>query len=227
MSFLGPDSKLKPGWKQGWWWRERVPAIIAIAVVGTLVALAAWLPFYFDDRDDDSGARSRDTANDQTANPAPSGPTRPTEKPPELPDEARSPTPQGIEATIRFEIDAINYAQRTGDFGPVKSVYNMAECKYCKLLVERLSASLQNGARYVGAEYSITSIKAFTSIGDSGGLVGDAIVSEQQTKEGILLDSEGKELERRPADLEINGNYALKFISGKWVIQEEYPRSSS
>jgi hypothetical protein len=222
MSFLGPDWNPKPGWKQRWWWRERRPSIIAVVLLTVGMVLAVLIPLAvtgaFDD--DHKPAQPSGNSNSDPTTQSSTGLPRPTEKPPELPDTVRKPTPEGIEATIRFEIEALNYAQRTGDLEPVKSVYNMTSCRFCKLLVEELSNSLQNGATYVDAEYTITSIDPLKSVNESGDILGYANTLEMQPKDAILVDPNGKQLNKRPADPEVKSFYTLDFLGGKWVIQE-------
>ncbi|PZS07461.1 MAG: hypothetical protein DLM55_10865 [Acidimicrobiales bacterium] len=151
------------------------------------------------------------------------GPGRAREQPPQLPDAVRQFTAKGIEATIRFEIDAFNYAQRTGDLDPLQKVYNTPTCKFCKLLVERFSADLVNGSYFVDGEYTVTAIEAFPGMGRDGERIGDAIVAETQPKEAKLIDKDGKQFKNRPANSYAKIRYSLSFSAGHWVIQEEYP----
>jgi hypothetical protein len=99
----------------------------------------------------------------------------------------------------------------------------MASCNFCNLLVERLSTSLQNNATYVNGEYAVTAIDTRTGRGNKGELVGYANVLQKQPKEAILLDPTGKELKRRPVDLDIKSTYDLSYISGRWLIQKQSP----
>ncbi|PZS11243.1 MAG: hypothetical protein DLM55_01920, partial [Acidimicrobiales bacterium] len=164
-----------------------------------------------------------DGGSDTPSSGSPGGSGRPREQPPVLPDKVREFSRAGIEATIRFEIDAFNYAQRTGDFEPVQKVYNTSTCKTCKLLVERFSEILRNGTHFVDGEYTITSIEAITSIGSSGDHLGDAIVAEAQQKEVKLVDKDGKELKKYPPKSVVKIPYSLNFSAGYWIIQRISP----
>ncbi len=149
---------------------------------------------------------------------------RPREQPPVLPDKVGEFSRAGIEATIRFEIDAINYAQRTGDLDPLQRVYDTPTCKACKLLVERLSAALVNGSHFVDGEYTVTAIEAAqTSIGSSAERLGNADLSYVQPKEAKLIDKDGKELKKRPPNSYVKIPHSLTFNAGRWVIQDISP----
>ncbi|PZS10392.1 MAG: hypothetical protein DLM55_04230, partial [Acidimicrobiales bacterium] len=111
-----------------------------------------------------ASSHSPNVSGGRSDTPAPGVSGRPREQPPVLPDKTREFSRAGIEATIRFEIDAINYAQRTGDLDPVQRVYDTPTCQTCKLLVERFSATLVNGTHLVDSEYVVTSIQSLTGI---------------------------------------------------------------
>ncbi|HEX3732888.1 MAG TPA: DUF6318 family protein [Mycobacteriales bacterium] len=220
MSFLGPDVTLKPVQRRVWW-RRPVPvlaAVLGLVVVVVVVVVVAVVVVRA--RSDDGGGHRapRNTGSSQSPT-GPSKPVRPSEKPPVLPGAAHEKSEAGIEATVRFEIEALNYAQRTGDFDPLRSVFNMNSCSTCKSLIEGLSASLKNGATYVNAEYLLKSVEPSISVGEDGEPIGFAKVLEIQPKEALLLDRNGKELRRR-IEPDANLTFSLKFTSGQWIIQQ-------
>ncbi|MGH3545897.1 MAG: DUF6318 family protein [Mycobacteriales bacterium] len=227
MSIFGPDIKLIPPnrqqkWRQGWWWREKRPAIIAVLILALVAGLAVWLPFYLQDRGEDSNPRPRGSDTSQTPTVTPSGPARPAEQAPVLPEAAKEFSAAGIEATIRFEIDAINYAQRTGDLEPLKSVYDMTSCEACKSIVEGYSDLLRDGVRVLNGEYTVTAVEdARASIGSDAARRGDATLSYVQQKEARLLDKSGAETSRRPPQSYANVLYSLSFSRGQWIITKE------
>ncbi len=232
MSFLGPDVKLKSwrraGWRQGWWWRDRLPTVLCVVALVLAVVVPLGVVWAFHEHS--AGSHSSgvfDGGSDTPSSGVSVGPGRAREQAPVLPDKVREFSRAGIEATIRFEIDAFNYAQRTGDLEPLQKVYNTPTCKFCKLSVERLSAVLVNGTHFVDAEYTVTSIEAITSIGSSGDHLGDATVSVVQPKEARLIDKDGNQLKKRPPESVLKTHYWLSFNAGRWVIeQEESGRSS-
>ncbi|MGH3427855.1 MAG: DUF6318 family protein [Terriglobales bacterium] len=217
MSFLGPDVTLKPAQRQVWW-RRPVPVL---AVVLGLVALVVVAIVVIRAQSDDGGDREapRRTGISQAPT-GPSKPVRPSEKPPVLPGAAHEKSEAGIEATVRFEIEAVNYAQRTGDFGPLRSVYNMTSCKTCKLLFERLEMALRDGATYINADYSIATIQSSVSVGEDGAPIGFANSLQKQPKEATLLDKNGKEIKKRAVDPGTKFFYNLRFVNDQWIIQE-------
>ncbi len=224
MSFLGPDVKLKPwrraGWRQGWWWRDRLPTVLC--VVALVLAVMVPLGVVWALHEHSSGGHSPDVSGGGSDTPSSGvsvGPGRAREQPPVLPDKVREFSRAGIEATIRFEIDAINYAQRTGDLDPLQRVYDTPTCQACKLLVERFSATLVNGTHLVDSEYVVTSIQALTGIGRDGDHLGDAIVTEKQPKEAKLIDKDGKEIKKYRPNSEAKIRYSLSFGAGHWAIQ--------
>ncbi len=224
MSFLGPGVQFKlprskASWRQAWWWRERLPVVLC--VVALVLAVGVVWALHEHSANKHSGVF--DGGSDTPASGSLDGSGRPREQPPVLPDKVREFSLAGIEATIRFEIDAFNYAQRTGDLDPVQKVYDTPTCKFCKLSVERLSAVLVNGTHFVDGEYTITAVEAVTSIGRDGERIGNAIVTETQPKEAKLIDGNGKELKNRPPNSEAKIPYSLSFAAGHWVIQEELP----
>ncbi|MGH3545163.1 MAG: DUF6318 family protein [Mycobacteriales bacterium] len=223
MSIFGPDIKLIPPnrqqkWRQGWWWREKRPAIIAVVILALVAGLAVWLPFYLQDRGEDSNPRPRGSDTSQTPTPTPTGPARPAEQPPVLPDAAREETIEGIEATVRFEHEALNYAQRTGDLDPLGLVYDTAQCPPCAALVERLTGLASRGRHLEGADYVITRIKTSFIPGNNGGLLGVAVFSAKQSSDYAIVDQQGKRLETRKAQAETEFNSQLSFVGANWKI---------
>ncbi|HEX3732740.1 MAG TPA: DUF6318 family protein [Mycobacteriales bacterium] len=217
MSFLGPDVTLKPVQRQVWW---RRPVPVLAAVLGLVAVVVVAVVVMRAQSDDGGGHRApRNTGSSQSPT-GPSKPVRPSEKPPVLPGAAHEKSEAGIEATVRFEIEALNYAQRTGDFEPLRSVYEMSSCKSCQLIVEKISENLQGGATYVDRNYVITSIQAFGVMGTSGEAAGHAEISFSQPKEAKLIDENGKEIRRIPPAPEAKATYDVKFAAGRWVIQQ-------
>ncbi len=215
MGFLGPDVKLKPGWRQGWWWRERVPAIIAVVVLAVGIGLAGWLPFYLRDNDEPP-ARPRDTADSQTATPSTS--TRPREKPPELPDAVSEPTKAGVEATVRYSFDAANYAQRTGDVLPLKRIYDLEHCAVCRGFVAAIEKLVTNGSYVEGGEYTVVSVADITVRRNDSGEYRGTIEAEIKSVPGKRLDKDGRFLGEEPADPLGTYELRLSYDSGAWRI---------
>ncbi len=214
MSFLGPDVKLKPGWKQGWWWRERVPTIVAVIVLAVGIGLAGWLPFYLNDNDD-SPARPRDTASGE---PTTATPPRPTEKPPELPDEVSEPTREGVEATARYETDAINYGQRTGDVTPLKQVYDLELCAVCRGLLDDVEDATVNGSYLEGGAYTVVSATGGAVYAGSEGRPRGRIEIRIKRNAGRHLTADGRVVREIAADPPSLFELELSFDNGAWKI---------
>ncbi|MGI8648661.1 MAG: DUF6318 family protein, partial [Mycobacteriales bacterium] len=213
----------KAGWRQGWWWRERLPTLLCVValVFAVVVPLGVVWALHHGDSDHDGSGGGFPGSGSQVSRSA--GPVRPTESPPTLPDVAHTQTTEGIKATVRFEIAAINYAQRTGDLEPAKSVYNLNSCKSCKLLVEKLSKYFSEYGTYADADYSINSIEAGSFPDDQGNITKFAQVYLEQLKNPQLIDKKGKissEISRMPKSQFF---YNFEFIGGNWIIQEIKP----
>ncbi len=215
MGFLGPDVKLKPGWRQGWWWRERIPAIIAVVVLAAGIGLAGWLPFYLRDNDEPP-ARPRDTADNQTA--APTTSTRPREEPPKRPDAMSEPTQAGVEATVRYENDAINYAQRTGDVLPLKRIYDLEHCAVCRGVLAQIEKDSMNGRYLEGASYTVVSVAGTTLTPNSQGEWRGSTEPSIKRDSGRQLEPDGRLVREIAADPASLYELRLSFDSGAWRI---------
>jgi hypothetical protein len=218
MSFLGPDVKLK-SWKQRWWWREHRPAIIAVVLLAVGMVLAVLIPLAVTGAFDDDHKPAQPSGNSNSdPTTAPATPREPAEKPPELPDTVRKPTPEGIEATVRFKYAALNYGQRTGDYEPLKRVYDTGQCRACALLIERLTGLASRGRHLEGADYVVSNIKPALSPREDGEYVGVVIFSAKQLSDYVIVDQEGNRLEIRKAQAETEMNHELSFSGGSWKI---------
>ncbi|MGH3545147.1 MAG: DUF6318 family protein [Mycobacteriales bacterium] len=231
MSIFGPDVKLIPPnrqqrWRQGWWWREKRPAIITLVVFAVVVGLAAWVPYYLTGREDDSG---RSTIPEQTLQPGervptPSAPARPSENPPERPKEISEPTVAGVEATVRYNFEAINYAQRTGDTEPMKRLYDLERCKVCASVLAGIEDLTQNGRYVEGSEQRVSqAVDASVIPNNTGGYIG--VIEVTITDEvGRQLEPDGRLVEELEASPSGVSQIQLEFDNGTWQIYDSAPK---
>ncbi|WP_313815641.1 DUF6318 family protein [Citricoccus sp.] len=95
---------------------------------------------------------------------------------PELPEAAREPTQEGLEATVEYWWETEYYLKATGEVDPMEEV-STADCKLCQSLSNRWSEAYELGgwAENEPAEVQVQ----FTKI-DNGGLggTGAMLVSE-------------------------------------------------
>ena len=199
-------------------WREHLPGIVGVLVVAVLATAVGGVVWWLNTDDDSKANYGR--AERPTSSVSPSGKA---EAPPKFPDAAREPTKEGAEAAVRFEIAALNYGQRTGDFEPLRLVYDLNECDACKLAVEDLSDRLSDGSKYVDAEYTLISLQVAFTPGDDGKIETFVQLTMKQDSEHKLLNNKNQEIKKYSPMPETNFSYQLKYESNRWIITGEYP----
>jgi hypothetical protein len=141
-----PSPRSGDEWTPGW--------IVAVALVTVLaLGLAGYWTW---DRyiRTDSSTSSEDPDDPGTTD----YPTSTAEARPMLPNAASELSTDGVEAAVRFEYQALNYAQRTGDFYPMTTI-EADVCGFCADLRNGLQANLANGRSIRGGEYVVTRIE--------------------------------------------------------------------
>ncbi|HEX3732645.1 MAG TPA: DUF6318 family protein [Mycobacteriales bacterium] len=200
-------------WRQGWWWREKLPAVIGIFVAVLLCVTVGWGVFWLNRDEHHSPNYGRATDTPTTSAQPPSS----TEKPPTLPPEAKEQTSGGIVATIKFENDALNYLQRTGDDKPLRQIYDLDSCDSCSLLIKTLSWLPKHEKHLEGADYHIQNIVVAISPDPNAKWPGTAFYSSEQTEDYFIVNKDGKKIEKRNRQKLTKFSDILKF-SDRWII---------
>ncbi len=198
--------------KPAWWDQPNHPVFIVALVV--LLLLSGWLVWWFIADDTDSGGGTpRGAQSSATA-----APSSAPETPPEFPDVARQPTKAGLEAAVRYENDAINYAQRTGDLEPLKRVYDLERCAVCASLTEQFENLTSNGRYLVGASYTVVSVtRTDVSQGENGQHSGVVELSIKRDA-GRQVGPDGRVLRAIEASPTSIFELTLSFGDGAWRI---------
>ncbi len=199
--------------KPGWWDKPNHPVFIVTAVV--LIVFSVWFFWWMlAGRDDDGDSKVPNRAEWSQ----PATPTRPAAEPPKLPDAVFEPTEKGLEATVRYENDAINYAQRTRDVEPLKRVYDLERCAVCRGLIAEIEKGGENGRYLKGGAYTVVSISGeVVTPSDDGQYLGVIEIGIKRDA-GRQLEPDGRlvqEIEASPPSvLELK----LSFDNGEWRI---------
>ena len=192
----------------GRWWRERVPAVVALVVVAVLIAGTMWLVLWLN-RDDHKPARG--PVSVASASP------RATEQPPVLPDAAKQQNLDGVKAAALFETAALNYAQRSGDLGPLKLIYDIDNCPECKGVVEETGKLVTNGRKLLDGDYEAKPVGEPVTVAGQSDLI-YLNVSVKQLKDPVLVDKDSHVLQHYSAAKEDTYTYRFKFSGGNWII---------
>jgi hypothetical protein len=106
-------------------------------------------------------------------------PVSTTPSPPAMPDAARANTKAGAIAFVRHYIDLINYAQATGDVGPLAAVED-AGCKSCTSARDGVRKHYASGGTVKGGNWHIRSASAIANGAISGWVVDLAMRFDRQ-----------------------------------------------
>ncbi len=201
--------------KPAWWDQPNHPVFVVTLVV--LLVFTAWLIWwaFIDDADDGAGGKVPSATAD-SSQPTTSASTRPSANPPQLPDAASKPTKEGLEATVRFENDAINYAQHTGDLVPLKRVYDLKRCKVCASLVAQFEDLTSNGRYLVGASYTVMSVSRATVAPSEDGKYSGVVELSIKRDAGRQVEPDGRFIQEIEADSPSVFERMLSFDDGAW-----------
>jgi hypothetical protein len=127
-------------------------------------------------------------------------------------------TPAGIEATVRYHIDALNYGQRTGGGDPLKQIYDLELCAVCRGVIAQIEKDSMNGRYLEGASYTVVSVADISLSRDSeGGWLG-SIEARIKRDAGRQLESDGRLVREIGADPASLYELRLSFDDGAWRI---------
>jgi len=203
--------------KPAWWDQPNHPVFIVTLVV--LLVFAAWFIWWgFIDDSDDNSSGKLPSATADSSQPATSGPTRPSVAPPRLPEAVSKPTKEGLEATVRFENDAINYAQKTGDVAPLKRVYDLTRCKVCSRLVAVVEKLTENGRYAVGSSYTVVSVSQATVAPSEDGKYNGVVELSLKRDAGRQVESDGRLVQELAASPTSKFQQTLSYENGTWQI---------
>jgi len=184
---------------------------VAVAVACVLVSCSA-----------DAGPR---TAPSPTTSPSPSPttpstsePTRePTNKPtgpsePELPATAKAESRAGAEAFVRYYIELLNFAGRTGNTTELKR--HASGCTSCENLASAFRRTYEQGGSYDTQGWRVYS--QFTVPGSNGAWA--SLLEVRQTPMTWIRKA-GAEPEQFPAK-RLNLRFEVKRLSDRWSVTE-------
>jgi hypothetical protein len=77
---------------------------------------------------------------------------------PALPTRAQSETPAGAEAFVRYFIEVLNYAQKTGDTARLRQV-STSRCAACEGYVEAIERAYSTGGRVKGGALTVGGLR--------------------------------------------------------------------
>lgn len=127
----------------------------------------------------DSSSAASTESSAATDEPSPTGPVEPT-----MPVEAEEATKAGAEAFVGYYIDLINYAQKTGDVGPLRR-HTLDSCVPCEGGIQLVTNVYARGGRFKGGEYVTLDSKARTNVdGVQGWFVDTRVRTKAQIVEG-------------------------------------------
>jgi hypothetical protein len=198
--------------KPAWWDQPNHPVFIAMLAV--VLAFATWF-IWWSFIDDDAGTTP---PRDTTSQPAATAPTRSAENPPQLPNAVTEPSKAGLEATVRFENDAINYAQRTGDTEPLKRVYDLERCAFCASLTTQFENLTSNGRYLVGASYTVVSVTRTDLSQDDKGRYNGVVELRNKRNAGRQVEPDGRVIQAIEASPIGIFERTLSFDNGAWRI---------
>lgn len=127
---------------------------VARAAVGVVALLLAVALAGCEDEEDppepiESSSEPAPPSTSTTAEPTPTGPVEPT-----LPAEAAQPTRAGALAFVDYYWDVVNYAQHTGDVGPLKRI-SETNCSGCNGGIRYITKVYDRGGRIVGGDFDL------------------------------------------------------------------------
>ena len=161
------------------------------------------------------------TAPSPTASPSPLPTTSPTTEPttdptqpvePTLPAAAKASTRAGAEAFVRYYIQLVNYAGRTGDTAEMKR--RAAGCTSCTNLAGAFQETYAQGGEYTTQGWQIQS--QFTTPDSRGNWV--SLLEVRQARI-VWVRKAGAEPERFPAK-RLNLRFEIERHGGGWFVSE-------
>lgn len=185
-----------------------------------IVVVVGWFGWWLVTRDDEPKVNSKawNRGPYSSSSPAPSTPGPSREAPPQLPPAVSQPTREGVEAAVRFENDAINYAQRTRDVEPLKQVYDLEFCAVCQGMIDTILKGGENGQYLIGGQYTITKlVNVAIYPADDGSGRGGVHVTIRRAG-GSRHERDGSLIKSFAADSGTTFSLQLAFDSGRWRI---------
>ena len=158
------------------------------------------------------------TTSATTTTTAPATPTVPptTTPPPPLPTlpaEAHGMTNEGAVAFVGYWFELANYAQSTGDAGPLMSE-SLEKCMTCESVHQQITDSYSNGGRIVGNLWTLYDLAVIMRENEAYGVQ----FRFDQTA-GLEVDSTGAVRKTLPADTKTLVAVAL-YTDGAWKMRE-------
>jgi hypothetical protein len=102
--------------------------------------------------DDSPGPKASASTTPASASPSPTGPVAPV-----LPEAAKANTTVGAKAFVRYWFEAVTYAMKTGDTGPIDAVAHKT-CGACRKLHKSIDAIYSVGQHTEGGGWNATEI---------------------------------------------------------------------
>lgn len=185
----------------------------ATAVILGIAVLVLGLVAFWPKHEPPDGSGDTDASNMDVGQVAPSA-----VKKPEPPGEAEQVSPAGVEATVRYYFDAVNYLQRTGDNSVLSRIVS-PNCGFCSDLNKGIQNAQSSGKRIDGGEYTITNVE---NIGIAETVEGNKFalprVSISREKDAVI-DKQGKIVDAQDQStgaLDIS----LAHDGYRWIITE-------
>ena len=204
------------------WWRDKLPAVAGVVVLVVLAAGTGWGVWWLNHRGASSG-HGGTVAQASHSSPVPTSSGPPRMDPPQLPEAAHHSDKAGIEATIQFMVDAINYGQVTGDSGPLRRIFDLDHCGFCKGMIEVVESNKEEHSYIRGRQYKIVSTQAtYTYPAEDGALQGTTTATVE-APEGKRYSYEGKFLRDVGAQKRASFLYELVFNGTNWRIFRSQP----
>lgn len=185
-----------------------------LLLVGGILTWVVWDHGHSDD--------SSDPGDDQTQAQTSPSPSPSKDMPPELPSEASLADEVGLEATVRYDIEAQNYAYRTNETGPLELIYDVHACEVCFNVIDATSDRHDENLKVIGGQITITAVKDVFNLGHLAGtanLAGTGTV-EYTRAESRMVNAAGEELESYGVETIVSRN-SLIYRDGHWAITDK------
>ncbi|WP_416370919.1 DUF6318 family protein [Timonella senegalensis] len=124
-------------------------------------------------------------------------------------------TEEGAIATVRYFIDALNFAYATTDTKHVRTLFDQS-CEFCKPLVENIDDAKSEGNKFENYELQIDEILKSGSM-DSELFAVAANVSQQPI---TVLTAAGEVVRTSDPVTGHRSMFALQYRDGSWMVRE-------
>jgi hypothetical protein len=128
------------------------------------------------------------------------------------------PNAKGVEATVRYENEAVNYAQRTGDVEPLKRIYDLEHCAVCASLTAQFEKLNADGRYLEGASYTVVSVADIGVRRNDTGEYRGTIEASIKRDAGRQLEADGRLIQEIEAEPPTVFELRLSFDDGAWRI---------